>query len=147
MFNNKLVTVEKCAANLRSIAKIVTYDYTGSLNKYGGDPVSAELLHVPTESQIQTNILDNRNGTYYCNFVPSFSGKYHLSVCIFGRPIRTYPLEFEAAQHINPICIYGSRGTDQHEFVQPVSLAISKNQTIYVLDTGNNRIKVFSKMN
>lgn len=32
------VTVEKCAANLRSVAKIVTYDYTGSVNKYGGDP-------------------------------------------------------------------------------------------------------------
>lgn len=139
------VNVEKCAAHLRSVAKIVTYDYTGALNHYGGDPVSAELVHVQTDHQIQTNIVDKRDGTYDANFVPPFSGKYLLNCCIFGRPIRTYPLEFEAAAHINPLCVYGSRGSDQHEFVQPVSLAISPNQHIYVLDTGNNRIKVLSQ--
>lgn len=138
-------SVEKCAANLRSVAKIVTYDYTGALNHYGGDPVSADLTHVQTDHQIQTNIVDKRDGTYDANFVPPLSGLYRLNVCIFGRPIRTYPLEFEAASHINPICVYGSRGSKQHEFVQPVSLAISQRQHIYVLDTGNNRIKVLSQ--
>lgn len=69
-------------------------------------------MHVPTENQIQTNILDKRDGTYDCKFVPLFAGKYHLSVCIFGRPIRTYPLEFEASAHVNPICVYGCRGSE-----------------------------------
>ena len=138
-------SVEKCAANLRSVAKIVTYDYTGALNHYGGDPVSADLTHVQTDHQIQTNIVDKRDGTYDANFVPPFAGLYRLNVCIFGRPIRTYPIQFEAAAHINPICVYGSRGSKQHEFVQPVSLAISQSQHIYVLDTGNNRIKVLSQ--
>lgn len=139
------VNVEKCAANLRSVAKIVTYDYTGALNHYGGDPVTAELVHVNTDHQIATNIVDRRDGSYDAKFIPPFSGQYRLLVSVFGRPIRTYPLEFEAAAHINPVCVYGSRGSDQHEFVQPVSLAISPSEHIYVLDTGNNRIKVLSQ--
>ena len=139
------VNVEKCAANLRSVARIVTYDYTGALNHYGGDPVTAELVHVNTDHQIPTNIVDKRDGSYDAKFIPPFSGQYRLLVSVFGRPIRTYPLEFEAAAHINPVCVYGSRGSDQHEFVQPVSLAISQSQHIYVLDTGNNRIKVLSQ--
>lgn len=139
------VNVEKCAANLRSVAKIVTYDYTGALNHYGGDPVTAELVHVNTDHQIPTNIVDKRDGSYDAKFIPPFSGQYRLLVSVFGRPIRTYPLEFEAAAHINPVCVYGSRGSDQHEFVQPVSLAISQSEHIFVLDTGNNRIKVLSQ--
>lgn len=139
------VSVEKCAANLRSVAKIVTYDYTGALNHYGGDPVSADLTHVQTDHQIQTNIVDKRDGTYDANFVPPLSGQYRLKVQIFGRPIRTYPLVFDAAAHINPICVYGSRGSDEFQFVQPVSLAISPTQHIYVLDNGNSRIKVLSQ--
>ncbi|OTF72758.1 hypothetical protein BLA29_006810 [Euroglyphus maynei] len=65
-----------------------------------------------------------------------------MKITIFGRPIKTYPLEFTVSEHINPLCIYGGKGFDQHQFSQPTSLAID-NETgyVYVLDTGNGRIK------
>ncbi|XP_054165251.1 tripartite motif-containing protein 2-like isoform X2 [Oppia nitens] len=136
-------TVSKCSANLRSIAHIIAYDYNGMRQKFGGDPVSAELKHIADGSTVSTRIVDNRDGTYEAHFNSPKAGVYCLKITIFGRPIKDFPLEFEVSEHINPLCIYGCRGSDQHQFIQPVALDISqKDEKVYVLDTGNGRIKV-----
>lgn len=136
-------SVSKCSSHLRSVAHITAYDYNGMRQKFGGDPVSAELKHMSDNTNISTKIVDNRDGTYEAHFTPPKSGVYSLKISIFGRPIKDYPIEVEASEHINPLCIYGCRGSDQHQFVQPVGLAISqKDGRIYVLDTGNGRIKI-----
>lgn len=138
--------MSKCSAHLRSIAFITAYDYNGLRQKFGGDPVSAEIKHIDDGTNVSAKIIDNRDGTYEAHFTPPKSGKYHLRISIFGRPIKDFPLEFEATQHINPLCIYGCRGPDQHQFVQPVGLAINQNNGhVFVLDTGNGRIKVLSQ--
>lgn len=136
-------SVSKCSAHLRSVAHITAYDYNGLRQKFGGDPVSAELKLVSDNTNVSTRIVDNRDGTYEAHFTPPKSGLYSLKISIFGRPIKDYPIELEASDHINPLCIYGCRGSDQHQFVQPVGLAIShKDGRVYVLDTGNGRIKI-----
>ncbi|RWS07481.1 tripartite motif-containing protein 2-like protein, partial [Dinothrombium tinctorium] len=139
-------TVGKCSANLKTIAHITTYDYNGVKQKFGGDLVSAEVIHCEDGSNVATRIVDNRDGTYDAIFVPPKGGQYVLRINVFGRPIKNFPIEFEASSHINPLCIYGCRGTDQHQFVQPVGIALNHaNNTVYVLDTGNGRIKVLSQ--
>lgn len=136
----------KCSAHLRTTALITAFNYNGLKQKFGGDPVSAELKHVDSSLNVAVKIIDNRDGTYEAQFVPPKGGKYQLKIAIFGRPIKNYPLEFEASDHINPLCIYGCRGSDQHQFVQPVGLAINqKNGHVFVLDTGNGRIKILSQ--
>lgn len=138
--------IGKCVAKLRTSANIITYDYAGSRQRFGGDPVTAELRCLTDESNVPVKIVDKNDGTYEAQFIAPKGGKYCLLVSIFGRPIKTYPLEFEATLQINPICIYGSRGNEQHAFLQPVAIAISEtNDQIYVLDTGNCRVKILSQ--
>jgi len=141
-----IVTIGKCSAKVKTSATIITYDYNGKRQASGGDPVSAELKYCKNGSNIPVMVLDNHDGTYELQFVAPKGGTYHLFVSIFGRPVKHYPVEFEASVHINPICIYGSRGHGPHQFIQPVGLAISS-QTgyIYVLDNGNCRIKVLTQ--
>ncbi|CAG2112245.1 unnamed protein product [Medioppia subpectinata] len=141
-------TVSKCSANLHSIAHIIAYDYNGMRQKFGGDPVSAELKHIADGSSVSTRIVDNRDGTYEVHFTPQKHGVYSLKIAIFGRPIKDFPLELMASEHINPLCIYGCRGSDLHQFIQPVGLAIGQNDgQVYVLDTGNGRIKILLQNN
>lgn len=138
--------IDKCFAKLRSVVNILTYDYAGSRQKYGGDPVTAELSYLPDGTEIAVRVVDKCDGTYEAHFIAPKSGKYSFLASIFGRPIKTYPLEFEAVSQINPVCIYGARGSDQHSFLQPVAISISEiDNQIYVLDTGNSRLKILSQ--
>lgn len=138
-------SVGKCSAHLRSVALVTTYDYNGLRQRFGGDPVSAELKH-EDGSSVSTRVIDNRDGTYEVHFVPLKGGSYSMRVAIFGRPIKTYPVDFEASDHINPLCIYGCRGSDTHQFNQPVGLTVSPaDGRVYILDTGNGRIKVVAQ--
>lgn len=55
------------------------------------------------------------------------------------------PLYFDVTEHNNPVDVYGTRGSGKDEFMQPVGVAIDDtDQLIYVLDTGNSRIKVLT---
>ena len=135
-------TVGRCSAHLRSFVYVVTYDYNGQRQKFGGDPLSVTLLHNDSQQSIQCKVNDNRDGTYEIQFVPPLSGTYSMKIAIFGRQIKNYPLEIEVSEHINPLCIYGCKGSDQHQFLQPTSLAINDvDGFVYILDTGNGRIK------
>lgn len=139
-------SVSKCSAHLRSVATITALDYHGNKQRFGGDPVAAELTHLQDGSNVTVRITDNRDGTYDAQFIPPKGGPYSLKITIFGRPIRTYPVVFDASDHINPLCIYGCRGPDTHQFNQPVGLTVNgKDGTVYILDTGNGRIKVLAQ--
>lgn len=137
--------VGKCFAKMRTSATIVTYDYSGERQCRGGDPVAATLVALDDDTSTPVRVIDRDDGTYEAQFITPKHGTYHLNVTIFGHPIKTYPVEFEASVHVNPICIYGTRGLGDHSFLQPVTVAISEtNGLVYVLDTGNCRIKILS---
>lgn len=46
------VSVGKCSAHLRTIATIQAYDYNGVKERFGGDPVTAELKHVEDNTNV-----------------------------------------------------------------------------------------------
>ena len=133
-------------SNLRSLAVITTYDYHGQRQRFGGDPVSVEIRHQESGSTTPAKLVDNRDGTYEAHFVPVVGGRYALKVCIFGRPIKSYPVYFDVCDSIKPTAVFGSRGNDCLQFNQPVGLTVSnsKDGKVYVLDTGNGRIKVLA---
>lgn len=135
----------KCCAHLQSTAIITTFDYNGLPQRFGGDPVAADLRH--TDGTIVTvRVTDLRDGKYEARFTVPKAGMYSLRVAIFGRPIKTFPVTFEASDNINPLCIYGAKGNDCHQFNQPVGLTVSPTDgRVYILDTGNGRIKVLDQ--
>ena len=49
---------------------------------------------------------------------------------------------FEVTRHNSPLLSYGSHGSGEHSFIQPCSLALDVDNRIFVVDTGNSRVKV-----
>lgn len=137
-----IANIGRCSANLKSSATVITYDYNGQKQKYGGDPICVTLTSSQSKSTVPCKINDNRDGTYDIQFVPRLADDFTMEITIFGRPIKNYPLKFSVSEHINPLCIYGCRGWDQYQFTQPTSLAVNdQDGSVYVLDTGNGRIQ------
>nr|CAD7396857.1 unnamed protein product [Timema poppensis] len=65
-----------------------------------------------------------------------------MKVSVLERPIKDFPLFFDVTEHNNPVAVYGCRGSGKDEFLQPVAIAIDDEEgTVYVVDTGNSRIK------
>ena len=85
---------------------------------------------------------DLDNGSYDVRFTPPSVGTYCLKVFIFARSIKDCPLFFDVSRHNAPLLSYGRHGSGDHGLIQPCSLAIDLDNKIYVMDTGNNRIKV-----
>ncbi|XP_034946165.1 tripartite motif-containing protein 2-like [Chelonus insularis] len=142
-----------CRAQLKdtAIAKLLTtviletVDYHGHPRNAGGDPIGVELTLTDTQSEdqiIETEIKDLENGTYEVRFRPPSASGYALKLTVFERPIKDYPIFFTASEHNEPIKSYGKRGHGKDEFLQPVAVAVDDDNMIYVVDSGNSRIKV-----
>ncbi|GBM76538.1 Tripartite motif-containing protein 2 [Araneus ventricosus] len=137
-------SVKSCSAHLETTACVTTYDYHGTAQTEGGDPVVIDLRYENGDS-VKTHLVDRNNGTYDVNFLPEQPGNYKLNVTIFDRPIKDSPFHFVASEHINPESQYGLRGSGEIHFLQPVGVAISSCGKLFVLDTGNSRIKALTK--
>jgi tripartite motif-containing protein 2/3 len=137
------VTMETSIASLESTARVQTIDYHGQIQEFGGDPVTAEVVNDKGD-HVTTTLKDNGDGTYDVNFTPSCSGTYCLKVKIFDRPIKDCPLFFDVTEHNSPLLSFGSKGVKDKGFVQPCSLTLNSRDLVYVVDTGNSRIKVLS---
>lgn len=136
-------------AGIENFVTLKTVDYHGNARKNGGDPVEAELLEVTADESNPScplRVVDCDDGTYKIFFRAPSAGRYGIKISVIDRPIKDNPLYFDVTEHNNPVCIYGSRGSGKDEFMQPVAVAIDEtDQTVYVLDTGNSRVKVLNE--
>ncbi|XP_065155835.1 tripartite motif-containing protein 2-like isoform X4 [Atheta coriaria] len=122
---------------------LTTVDYHGDVRQTGGDPVEAKVEH-EDGSHLPTWITDCEDGTYRIHFRAAKSGKHCMRVTVFDRPIKDV-VSFEVTEHNNPVETFGSKGSGKDEFNQPVGIAIDESDNmVYVLDTGNSRIKVLN---
>ncbi|XP_049778139.1 tripartite motif-containing protein 2-like isoform X1 [Schistocerca cancellata] len=131
---------------LSSSAVLRTVDYRGDPRTSGGDPVKAEVARVDSSADMPPAELEDRDdGTYRIHFRPPAPGRYMLRVSVFERPVKDCPLFFDVTEHNNPISVYGVRGSGKDEFLQPVAIAVDDSGNVYVVDTGNSRIKVLTQ--
>lgn len=139
------LATEKIIAGLETTIVLRTVDYHGDLRSTGGDPISADVHTESNQNQpLPCRVADMDDGTYEVHFRPPASGRYVIKLAVFERPIKDCPLFFDVTEHNNPVATYGSRGSGKDEFLQPVAIAVDDDQTVYVVDTGNSRIKVLS---
>jgi len=136
-------TMETAICNLETITVIQTLDFHGNIQDLGGDPITAEVI-TDKGSSIETEIIDLDNGCYEVRFTPNSVGTYCLKVFIFARPIKDCPLFFDVTRHNSPILSFGCHGFDDLGFIQPCSIVVDRNDVLYVVDTGNSRIKVLT---
>ncbi len=131
--------------HLATSVSIATVDYHGNPRTSGCDPVTVELRDDEGDI-VPTEIKDNDDGSYVISFTPRARGVHKLCVSIFDRPIRESPFMIDVSEHNNPVLKVGQRGSGNVDFVQPVCACVDKtNDVIYVLDTGNSRIKVLDR--
>ena len=135
------VTMETAVRHLRTVAKIQTIDYHGQVQVQGGDPVMATVTS-ETGDTTEVEVVDKEDGTYEAAFTPQTTGTFCLKVLIFGRPVKDCPLFFEVTEHNSPVLSFGGRGQGDSGFVQPCSLTLDQSDNLFVVDTGNSRIKV-----
>jgi len=136
-------TMETSIAHLETTARIQTIDYHGKIQEYGGDPVTADVV-TDKGDQLATSLVDNGDGSYVVRFTPHHPGTFCLKVRIFDRPIKDCPLFFDVTEHNSPVLSFGSKGVKDKGFVQPCSLVLDPHNRLYIVDTGNSRIKVLS---
>ncbi len=128
------------STHLKVTVTVTTVDYHGNPRTTGSDPVVAELRN--EQGQILDHeVYDQQDGTYSVIFTPRAAGRHKLCVSIFDRPVRESPFLIDVTDHNNAVIKVGKRGCGNVEFVQPVSVVIDRNNEIFVLDSGNSRIK------
>ncbi|VDM39410.1 unnamed protein product [Toxocara canis] len=126
---------------------LTTFDVDGKRRSGGGDPVKAEVCKSTTtgpndEEPIKAVIRDNDNGTYTILFRVCESGEYVARVTIFGRSIKNSPFPVSVSAHHSPKWQFGSFGSGSNQLNQPVKICQDPKGYMYILDTGNNRIKL-----
>jgi tripartite motif-containing protein 2/3 len=140
---------DTAVVKLQTVVLVETVDYHGQPRNAGGDPIGAELNITDNNqlqsqnSSVETEVKDLENGTYEVRFRPKVAGRYALRISVFERTIKDYPLFFDVTEHNEPIKCYGHRGSSKDEFHQPVAVAVDDNGIVYIVDTGNSRIKVY----
>ena len=137
-------TLETVICNLETVARVQTIDYNGLAQSLGGDPVIAEVVD-ETGKVVESRVEDNEDGTYRITFTTKSVGTHCLKISIFDRPIKDCPLYFDVTEHNSPVLSFGSKGVSERGFVQPCSLILDASDNLYVVDTGNSRIKVLSR--
>ncbi|XP_025207500.1 uncharacterized protein LOC112603224 isoform X2 [Melanaphis sacchari] len=143
------------------VATLTAFDYDGKRRNLGGDPVTLKLIGPLDDIQQErtannlehkyenntsddgVRIIDHKNGQYTIRLRLSICGRYRLHIYVLGRPVayngNTGHIDFSVTKNIDPTCQY-SKGPSMQ---QPVAIAIDHHSTrVYVLDTGNCRIRV-----
>ena len=134
--------VDTVVTHLRSRVQITTVDYHGNPRTSGSDPVQAEITSAQGD-KVPLQVKDHDNGIYTISFVIRSTCPHKLAVKIFDRAIRDSPFPLQVTEHNNPIVTLGGHGAGVTEFIQPVQCIVDcHEECIYVLDTGNSRIKV-----
>ncbi|GMT14844.1 hypothetical protein PFISCL1PPCAC_6141, partial [Pristionchus fissidentatus] len=130
----------KACVHTNTIIVLRTADVDGRRRNSGGDPVNA-ILTLSGEEEggeeiTPITVTDNGDGTYHIVFRVNSAGDYSLSVSIFGRSVRNSPLPVIVSAHQSMLW------EAKADFNQPVRVAIAPNHSFYVLDTGNNRVRL-----
>ena len=140
------IPYDEASSNLITTISVQTVDYFGNLRNDGGDPFSC-FIYDPNGQVLTTpvDIVDKDNGEYVIKFLPVQPGMYKIEINIFDRSINESPFQLNVSEHINSLWSFSGKGTNQNEFNMPVSVRCLNDGLIYVLDSGNNRVKIINK--
>eukprot|EP01126_Amoeba_proteus_P013660 TRINITY_DN1585_c0_g1_i4.p1 TRINITY_DN1585_c0_g1~~TRINITY_DN1585_c0_g1_i4.p1 ORF type:complete len:1109 (-),score=323.00 TRINITY_DN1585_c0_g1_i4:135-3389(-) len=76
---------------------VVTMDSNDNPLTHGGEQISAELLPLSKGNIIPVDVVDNGDGTYGLEYLPTSAGPYQLNINLNGQPIKDSPIVLTVA--------------------------------------------------
>ncbi|MFH4980164.1 hypothetical protein AB6A40_006873 [Gnathostoma spinigerum] len=128
-----------------------TFDVNNKSRTSGGDPVQISIskvnnsLSLGLNESIGVTVKDNDDGTYRVLFRANEAAEYWVLVTIFGRQVKNSPFSITVDSHHSPVWQFGCEGSGDLELRQPVKICQNSKGHLYILDTGNDRIKVLTE--
>ncbi|XP_038140927.1 tripartite motif-containing protein 3b isoform X1 [Cyprinodon tularosa] len=77
---------------------VTTKDKDGELVRTGNAVLKAEILSADGNRAAETEITDNKNGTYEVGYTLRSEGEYSFSLLLYGQPIRGSPFRLRAVK-------------------------------------------------
>jgi hypothetical protein len=114
---------------------------TSSISQYTSlTPTTPPFASSPEPEDLE--IFDNNDGTYTLHVITQKDGLYRLNITLADEHIRGSPFILHSEYHTG---IIGSTGSAAGHFSSPYGVCYSPHtEQLYVADSSNNRIQVFS---
>ena len=94
---------------------------------------------------IETQVQNNRDGTYKISYFSKNWSSRRVSVKINGEHVYGSPFTVEAkCREFRPVLSFGQQGSSEGMFNGPCGVAVNERDEIAVSDSGNHRVQVFS---
>uniref|UniRef100_A0A3Q1BNY3 RING-type E3 ubiquitin transferase n=1 Tax=Amphiprion ocellaris TaxID=80972 RepID=A0A3Q1BNY3_AMPOC len=77
---------------------VTTKDKDGELVRTGNAVLKAEITSVDGNRAAETEIMDNKNGTYEVGYTLRHEGEYSFALLLYGQPIRGSPFRLRAVK-------------------------------------------------
>lgn len=77
---------------------VTTKDKDGELVRTGNAVLKAEIVSADGSRAAETEIADNKNGTYEVGYTLRSEGEYSFSLLLYGQPIRGSPFRLRAVK-------------------------------------------------
>ncbi|XP_056140555.1 tripartite motif-containing protein 3b [Lampris incognitus] len=77
---------------------VTTKDKEGELVRTGNAVLKAEILSVDGGRSAETEVMDNKNGTYEVSYALRSEGEYSFALSLYGQPVRGSPFRLRAVK-------------------------------------------------
>ena len=97
------------------------------------------------ECATETQVQDNKDGSYNINYFAKEAGTCHTSVMINGEHVSGSPFTVQVKpRQYKPVLSFGGKGSSAGMFDRPWGLAVNERNEIAVTDIRNQRVQIFS---
>ena len=116
------------------------------LHSFNGDPINDYPISIeirdPFDDCLSNLVQNQEDGQYEVRWRPAVSGLHQVQVKFLDRCIAGGNFTL-SVQSNDPVSKIGGKGSDEGKMGYPRAVAVDKEDNMFVVDTGNNRIQKF----
>ena len=122
----------------------MSFDVKGANGEPLSDyPITLKIIDT-YDDPVHCKTKHRTNGTYEATFRPTISGLHRVKVQFLDHVILGGDFNLNVLSN-NPVAIIGVRGSEDAEMEYPRAVTTASDGSLYIVDTGNNRIQVVTQ--